>query len=522
MTGRYFNVAGPCFPAQHYTVLTDRCSGDISGLIEKGQYFVLHAARQTGKTTLLLDLWEKINAGGRFYALYCSLEMLQEAVDPQKSMPTLIDIMQNALRRSKVPHWEEFGKNINKDAPLTLLNRELGKLCGILDRPLVIFFDEADCLSDLTLISFLRQLRDGYVGRNMEPFAHSIALVGMRNIRDFKVHIRPESQTLGSASPFNVITKAMTLSNFTEDEIKALYKQHTDETGQVFEKDAVDLVWRETRGQPWLVNAIAREVVEDQLGDDHSKPVTAAGVAAAIQTIILRRDVHIDSLLDKLQDPRVRSIVEPIILGGSGLSADTLSNALSYTKDLGLIRFDEGKWIPSNPIYAEVIVRTLSNQMQEELNNERYPYLIPRYLKEGRIDMEYLLRDFQQFWRENSAIWGERFEYKEAAPHLILMAFLQRVINGGGELKRELAAETGRLDLCIEYEGRRYPIEVKLRYSAKTYTEGKEHISRYMESLDCKEGWLVVFDRRKGVSWRRKLFMRKERAAGKTIVVVGC
>jgi hypothetical protein len=75
--------------------------------------------------------------------------------------------------------------------------------------------------------------------------------------------------------------------------------------------------------------------------------------------------------------------------------------------------------------------------MQCDLQQIDSAYQIPRYLKNGRIDMDFLMRDFQQFWRENSAIWEERFLYKEAAPHLILMAFLQRVVNGGGQILRE-------------------------------------------------------------------------------------
>ncbi|MDR2691338.1 MAG: ATP-binding protein, partial [Dysgonamonadaceae bacterium] len=97
----------------------------------------------------------------------------------------------------------------------------------MLDKPLVILFDEADCLSEGTLISFLRQLRSGYNDRSFVPFVHSVALAGMRNIRDYKAKIRPDSESLGSASPFNIVTKAYTLQNFTKDEITQLYLQHT-------------------------------------------------------------------------------------------------------------------------------------------------------------------------------------------------------------------------------------------------------------------------------------------------------
>jgi hypothetical protein len=151
---------------------------------------------------------------------------------------------------------------------------------------------------------------------------------------------------------------------------------------------------------------------------------------------------------------------------------------------------------PANPIYAEVIVRTLNHDMQSELQERNTPYQMPRYLKDGQIDMDFLMYDFQQFWRENSAIWEERFEYKEAAPHLVMMGFLQRVVNGGGQIVREMALGRGRLDICLIYEGERYPIELKLWDGEKTLAKGIEQTARYIDVCGCSEGWLALFDRR--------------------------
>jgi hypothetical protein len=381
-------------------------------------------------------------------------------------------------------------------------------------------FDEADCLSEDTLILFLRQLRNGYNNRIFRPFVHSIALVGMRNIRDYKAKIRSERDSVGSASPFNIITKTYTLRNFTKEEIILLYHQHTGDTGQIFEEEAIELIWEQTQGQPWLVNAIAREAIVEILQSDYTKPVTAELVTRAIQNIILRRDTHIDSLLERLKEDRVRKIIEPMILG-KDLSNEVESDDFQYTKDLGLIREDNYLIKPANPIYAEVIVRRLSSSAQRSLQNPEYPYQISRYMKNGRIDIDYLLKDFQQFWRENSEIWIKQLDYPEAAPHLVLMGFLQRVINGGGEVIREYAAGTGRIDLCIKYENQKYPIELKIRYGDKYVEDGLKKTARYMDTLGCDEGWMVVFDRRTTVSWDDKIYTQKETVNGKSITIIG-
>jgi hypothetical protein len=401
----------------------------------------------------------------------------------------------------------------------------------------VIFFDEADCLHNGTLISFLRQLRNGYVTRSVSPFVHSLALIGMRNIRDFKAHIRPDRETPGGASPFNVVTKAFTLSNFTRRQIEEFYAQHTVESGQIFEPGVVDLIFEKTRGQPWLVNAIAREVVIELLRRDYSKPVTARLCEQAINNILLRRDVHIDSLLERLKEERVRNVIEPMLLGED---VKRSTDDFAYVNDLGLVRIDEvGDLVPANPIYAEVIARTLNAGEQERIGyaDENAVYQMPRYLKDGNIVMDFLLSIFQQFWRENAEICIGRnarnqeqvtgqAAYTEAVPHLTLMAFFQRVINGGGHIIREFAAGSRRLDLCLMYQGKKYPIELKLHRSEKTLAEGITQLTAYMDKLGEKQGWLCIFDRDKNRPWEEKIF-RKTTPVGdipetrKTISIFG-
>ncbi|MDR1480708.1 MAG: ATP-binding protein, partial [Planctomycetaceae bacterium] len=263
----------------------------VEQLINENQYFVIHAARQSGKTTYLQDLTKRLNAGGKYYVLYCSLEGVQGVLEPEHGIPAIFDNIVVTLQNSpSIPFtYDENYERDKKNRPLVLLTLFLVDLVKSLDKPLVIFFDEADCLSEGTLISFLRQLRNGYNSRSITPFVHSVALVGMRNIRDYKAKVRPESQGLGGASPFNIVTETFTLKNFTKEEIIFLYQQRTNETGQIFKENAIDLVWEQTQGQPWLVNAIAREVIVKLLDSDHSKPITAELVGEAIQNIILNR-----------------------------------------------------------------------------------------------------------------------------------------------------------------------------------------------------------------------------------------
>jgi len=522
MNTRFFNVAGPCVPGEHYMLdASSRCS-DLTELIQRKQFFVIHAARQSGKTTLLNELEQELNAGHDYHALYCSLESVQAFTDLEKGIPAVVRAIRKCVGYHPVLRNHGFADDESLDDVNNVVQKGFTSLASALDRPLIVLFDEADCLSNGTLITFLRQLREGYVNRARIPFIHSCALVGMRNIRDYKAKLREDQDTLGSASPFNIVKRALTLKSFSRDEIAELYAQHTADTGQPFAASAIDRVHYWTAGQPWLVNAIACEAVEKICANDASVEITEAMIDQAAYTIIMRRDTHIDSLLERLKEPRVRRVVQPIILGEGG-DVRRLSDDFEYVHDLGLIHEDRGLIGPANPIYAEVIGRVLSYDSQQDMLAAEIGHDAPFYIgDDGQLDMRAMLTEFQQFWRENSDVWRDRFDYREAAPHLILMGFLQRVLNGGGRVVREMAAGSGRLDLCVEYGDHRYPIELKIRRGDKTIPDGLRQLSCYLDTLGQPEGWLIVFDQRPDGPWDDKISWTTETIDAKTIHIVGC
>jgi AAA-like domain len=490
----------------------------ILPLMDQKQYFIIHAARQTGKTTFLQQLLEHVETEGKYYPLYCPLESAQVFTDPAQGLPQILYNIAFAVRNSNLPNREAFAKNINIAETSTLVRTAFTDYCRLLDKPLVVFFDEIDALQDGTLITFLRQLREGYITRNKIPFLHSVAMVGMRNIRDYKSKIREDRQTLGSASPFNIVTEAFTLRNFSIEEIAALYQQHTEATGQAFERIAIEKVLEYTGGQPWLVNAIAREIINKILDSDLTSSITPALVEKAAQNIMLRRDTHIDSLLEKLKEERVRKVIEPLILGETdGINITT--DDTQYCIDLGLVKLEDGKIKPANPIYNEVIIRALSFNTQFHLINEVKNLWTN---SPDKLDMNGLMKAFQLFWRENSEIWQEKYEYKEAAPHLILQAFLQRVINGGGDILREYANGNKRMDICVRYGSNKYPVEIKINYGPKTIPDALVQLSEYMDKLSETTGWLVVFDRTKSKTWEEKIKWETVLEMGKTIHIVFC
>ena len=513
-----FNTTGPCFPDEHYMMPALDRLPEVRGLVAGGDYFVVHAPRQTGKTTALQALVGEINAKGDMFALYCTLESLQNRTDPEKANIAIRDLIADNVAMSPFFQAVSDAPELRQDrGGVGLAVRTvLQNVCRAVRKPVVVFFDEADCLVGDALISFLRQLRDGYVNRKTIPFPKSIALVGMLDVRDYKAQIRSDGQSLGQISPFNIIAEDLLIPNFTEADIAALYAQHTAETGQHFAEGVVESVWRWTRGQPWLVNAIANDCVAKIHGNRFGEAITVEDVESAKEAIIRRRDTHVDSLMERMREPRVRRIVEPLI---SGDKSDVTYNDddYRYITDLGLLRVDRGALVPANPMYAEIIGRYLSRGEQDAMIHN-----VPEtpWVKADGLDMPGLMAAFQQFWRENSGADRDIMGYRESVPHLVLMAFLQRVTNGGGHINREMALGSGRLDLCVEFRGARYAIEVKTSANfqgEKSYAQ----CAKYLDSLGLAEGWMPIFEKSKEKSWDDKIYSRDEIVDGRTIHVIG-
>ncbi len=470
-------------------------SPGLRQLIEQKLYFVVHAPRQTGKTTSLRALAQALTAEGKYAALLTSCEVGQAAGgDVERGVAAVLDV----LRISAENHLSEGLRPPKPDPAIPAESRLLDLLsrwCRQCPRPVVLFLDEIDALVDDVLISVLRQLRSGYADRP-RAFPHTAALIGLRDVRDYRLKVRPEVQTLGTSSPFNIKVESLTLANFTAAEVAELYGQHTADTGQTFTAEAVSRAFELTRGQPWLVNALARQAVE-VLVPDRAVPIDAATIESAKERLILRQDTHLDSLIVRLREPRVRRVIEPL-LAGETLPPDLLDDDLRFTIDLGLVVTTPQGLEVANPIYREVIPRALSSLLEQTLPLPRPSYVAP----DGGLRFALLLDDFRAFWCENAEPYLAQAPYSEAAAQLVFMAFLQKVVNGGGFIDREYAVGSGRIDLCIRWPRpggtERWAIELKVWRDGRPdpVPQGLKQLGSYLERLGLDRGTLIVFDSR--------------------------
>jgi hypothetical protein len=248
--------------------------------------------------------------------------------------------------------------------------------------------------------------------------------------------------------------------------------------------------------------------------------------------MIEARETHLDALGIRLRDTRVKRVIQTIMTGAIDPPLGRTNPDVEFCMDLGLIFWEsETGFTIANPVYEEIITRYLNSEYHDSLP----PPSTWKWQKaDGSLDMDNLLREFQNFWRTHSETWEQTADYTEAFPHLLLMAFLQRVTNGNGRIEREYAAGRGRIDLAVEYRGEWNIIEIKLLRKGHSFesvkAQGLEQILRYYDAFKpgcgspagpVKGCYLVVFDRRpeaKKIPWSKKLHWAKEN----TVTIVGC
>lgn len=519
---RFFNTEGPVERERHYLVppLERVDLDEILTLIRRRKYFVLHAPRQTGKTTILLALRDLLNSPGHsdFCCVYANLEVGRTTGgDVGRAMQAILgDLAARARRTVGDESLESFWRETLASAgPDRALAEALARWAETSPRPLVLLLDEVDSLTGDPLLSLLSQLRSGYPERPRR-FPQSVVLCGLRDVRDYRAP--------GAAgSPFNIKAKSLRLGDFSAPESRALLGQHTEETGQGFAPEALEAVWEHTQGQPWLVNALAYETCfESETGRDRTRPISGQDVFEARDRIIERRDTHVDQLAVRLAEGRVRQVIEPILSGGDG--DQITDDDLEYVRDLGLVARDDPIRI-ANPIYAEVVPRIMTHRVHRALDQQTAWYVGDH----GELQMDRLLAAFQEWFRENSEHWVRRFGQFEAGPQLLLHAFLHRVVNGAGWIAREQALGSGRADLVIRWPNRAsgppgvHVIECKMvrRSLGRSIAEGLRQTAGYMDRCGADSGHLIMFDTDQGKSWREKVFRREEQVEHRRVTIWG-
>ena len=491
-----FNIAGPCDPRFHYILPPLPRVPDAQKHVEASDYFVLHAPRQSGKTTFLQAFAQALTDSGHFAALYTSCEAAEAKGDDDVATQELL--VSRLIDRAEVQLPEALRPPpFAPGSPQTRFRDFLAHWAERCPRPLVLLLDEIDAVRGNSLIAVLRQLREAFPERpRRAPW--SVVLGGLRDVREYKTASGGDPSRLGTASPFNIKIASFTLDAFTPEEVTRLLEQHTTETGQPFDPEAMSRIAELTGGQPWLVNALAREVIEPM---GVTTTITCEHVEIAKERLIQARATHLDSLVARLAEPRVGRVLDLVLSGESPPLETVFDDDVAYVVDLGLVV--RAPLRVANPIYTEVIARVLSATAQDAVLAEPRIFVRP----DGRFDLDILLREFTSFWIEQGDGMADSASYQESGAQLVSMAFLQRVVNGGGVVTREYGVGKRRIDLLVSWpwtdakgqlQLQREAIEIKVWRDGRKdpLADGLRQLEGYLTRLGLDEGVLIIFNRR--------------------------
>lgn len=214
---KFFNTAGPVNPEKHYYVPHRFNEKEIRELIDQEKYFILHAPRQSGKTTGIIQLTKMINGEGKYKALYVNFEPAQTARGNRlEGIAVIMSRIREEIERDFGA--EEPGLAFFKGHSLLARDMRGDELQGFLSywsahssKPIVFFIDEIDSLIGDTLISVLRQLRAGYTYRP-HNFPQSVCLVGVRDVRDYRIYSDEAGAMVLGGSAFNIKASSTTRS----------------------------------------------------------------------------------------------------------------------------------------------------------------------------------------------------------------------------------------------------------------------------------------------------------------------
>jgi hypothetical protein len=448
----------------------DRRLPGALALIEGGAYFIVRGPSRTGKTTALSALARDLTAGGRHVALRLPYDEGPIAGGGSGAAEQVVlDAIRQAAREQRFPRewmppdpWPTgpLGKRIVRGL------RDWAVKCPL---PLVLLFD-VDGIGAIwggaSSTAMMGQLRDGFSDRP-DAFPCSIVLWGPGAFS-------PELESIG-------------VGNFTLDDVQALYGQHTEETGQQFTEEAVNRAFGYTQGQPWLVNHLARDII-DHVGAEPAVPITAGHVDAAKERLILSLAPDLASTAGQLNDSYARRILKPLIAGR--LSEEDDHAFVPFLRYFGVVAADSPIRV-ANPIYREAIVQIL-DALPEEPITAAPPSLV---LPDGRLDLPRLMDEYLTAMDRTpggSRSYGEFF----------FMHQLRRMLNDDGHFDPHPIG-SGRIHVLVHKSHgtdqlKHVAVESKVWRKGRPdpLPAGLKQLDRYLHRQGLDTGILVIFDSR--------------------------
>lgn len=469
---RKFNTSGPNIPEKHYTIYrTDLIKKGVE-MVKEERYFTIWAPRQTGKSTYFHQLSEELRSD-QYQIAHINFENYQNA--------SLKSFMKTFTQ--EINHFWDL--SFPEDTEISSLFQLLSKLH---QHRFVLIIDEVEGINADYLGDFLHSIRSLYHSRANHSLK-SVILVGVSNITGvIKDH----------ASPFNIADN-LNVPYFTFEEVVELFRQHENETGQLFEKQVIRKIAEITANQPGLVNGFAKKLVDDfpdkkQITFDDYLKVEDWYLTEAI-------DKNFSNILNKAEEQR--PFVERLLFTEDNIPFEIDRPSIKALYTNGLIRKDQNGFVTFwVPFYKKRLYKAFypyTNGEQREISREIFPE--EYFSKSGSLLLGKLIESYKAYVKrrgfEPHREKDEHGNYKSIKEAALIYSFETYihafVTQVGGKIYREAQTGLGKSDMIININSQELLIETKIYYSPRQFQNGKSQLAYYCNSLGQKIGIYLVF-----------------------------
>lgn len=495
-----FNVTGLCTPEQDYMADISEKVRKIQAMVYAGEYFTINRARQYGKTTVLQALKNSLSAD--YIVARLSFEGIGGMIfsDESRFCMGFDELFGKSLRFSSadtrdIAQWNSYAK---KTADFLRLSEKITDFCA--GRRVVLMIDEADQASNnQVFLHFLGMLREKYLARKAgeDVTFCSVILAGIYDVKNIKLRMVERGYATASEedvkynSPWNIAADFDIDMSLSVSEIGTMLAEYEADhhTGMNI-REIASGIWDYTRGYPFLVSRICREM------DEHGWGWNSAGIQMAVKKILLEKNTLFEDIAHHLENKEeLRSFMYELLILGQEKSFERSNATIDLAATFGYIRNEKGCVVIDNRIFEIKITnyfisRNLENQEQIKITG----VLAEDVIQDGHFSMEYALRKFAQHYEGLYENVKDR-KFLEEHGRILFLTYLRPLINGKGFYHIESRTNSQRrMDLVVDYGADQYILELKRWYGAKKQKDAYEQLYDYLESMHAEEGYLLTFD----------------------------
>jgi hypothetical protein len=503
-----FNITGKCHPTKHYMADVSGKLQYIRKMVDEGDYFIINRPRQYGKTTTLYTLTDLLTKSKEYIVFNISFEGIGDAIFQDEKLFSIAFI--ELLAKSAEVYAPQLNKWLEEIAQQTFNLKAVSKVITLLVRKsgkaLVLLIDEVDKSSNNQLfVSFLAMLRSKYLENDLYETFHSVILAGVHDVKTLKLKIRPDEESKFN-SPWNIAAEFkldMTLKPF---EIKPMLDAYVADKGMGMDTKLMsERLFYYTSGYPFLVSKLCKMLDDDMSETGKSDVWTEPYLDITVRQLVLETNTNFENVIKNLENnPVLYQIVYKMLIEVEYQDYNVHDPNIS----LGIMHgiFTNGRGIKiHNKIYEELIYHYMTSKTKSNLLLAEYTISKDFKLADNGLNIELVLRKFQAFMREQYNKKDRTF--LEQNGRLVFLAFMKPILNGHGyDFKEAQISEERRLDVTITFYQHKYVTELKIWRGEAAHEEGMNQLTQYLERLDLKEGYLIIFDHNEIKSWHSEWF----------------